>query len=76
MRTEIKVSDNQQINEPEEPKLDANSVAGGLVWTPIPDLSFTLGGLYAMYDEVKDDNGIEYDKSVWSTSVGVQYRFF
>jgi hypothetical protein len=29
-----------------------------------------------MYDEVKDDNGIEYDKSVWSTSVGVQYRFF
>jgi long-chain fatty acid transport protein len=76
MRTEIKVSDNQQINEPEEPKLDANSVAGGLVWTPIPDLSFTLGGLYAMYDEVKDDNGIEYDKTVWNASFGVQYRFF
>jgi long-chain fatty acid transport protein len=76
MRTEISVSDNQQINEPEEPKLDANSVAGGLVWTPIPDLSFTLGGLYAMYDEVKDDNGIEYDKTVWNASFGVQYRFF
>jgi long-chain fatty acid transport protein len=76
MRTEIRVSDNQQINEPEEPKLDANSVAGGLVWSPIPDLSFTLGGLYAMYDEVKDDNGIEYDKTVWNASFGVQYRFF
>ena len=76
MRTEISVSDNQQINEPEEPKLDANSVAGGLVWTPLQDLSFTLGGLYAMYDEVKDDNGIEYDKTVWNASFGVQYRFF
>jgi long-chain fatty acid transport protein len=76
MRTEISVSDNQQINEPEEPKLDANSVAAGLVWSPIPDLSFTLGGLYAMYDEVKDDNGIEYDKTVWNASFGVQYRFF
>jgi len=76
MRTEINVSDNQQINEPEEPKLDANSVAAGLVWSPIPDLAFTLGGLYAMYDEVKDDNGIEYDKTVWNASFGVQYRFF
>jgi len=76
MRTEINVSDNQQISEPEEPKLDANSVAAGLVWSPIPDLAFTLGGLYAMYDEVKDDNGIEYDKTVWNASFGVQYRFF
>lgn len=76
LMTELNVSDNQQINEPEEPKLDANTVAGGLVWSPIPDLALTLGGAYVMYDEVKDDNGIEYDKSVWSTSVGVQYRFF
>jgi hypothetical protein len=29
-----------------------------------------------MYDEVKDDNGIEYDKTVWNASFGVQYRFF
>jgi long-chain fatty acid transport protein len=76
LMTEINVSDNQQINEPEEPKLDANTIAGGLVWSPIPDLALTLGGAYVMYDEVEDDNGIEYDKSVWSTSVGVQYRFF
>lgn len=76
LMTELNVSDNQQINEPEEPKLDANTIAGGLVWSPIPDLALTLGGAYVMYDEVKDDNGIEYDKSVWSTSVGVQYRFF
>ena len=76
MRTDIGISDNQQINEPEEPKLDANSVAGGLVWSPVPDLALTFGGLYAMYDEVKDDNGIEYDKTVWNASFGVQYRFF
>ncbi len=76
LMTEINVSDNQQINEPEEPKLDANTLAGGLVWSPIPDLALTLGGAYVMYDEVEDDNGIEYDKTVWNASVGVQYRFF
>jgi long-chain fatty acid transport protein len=76
LMTEINVSDNQQINEPEEPKLDANTLAGGLVWSPIPDLALTLGGAYVMYDEVKDDNGIEYDKTVWNASIGVQYRFF
>ena len=70
MRTDIGISDNQQINEPEEPKLDANSVAGGLVWSPVPDLALTFGGLYAMYDEVKDDNGIQYDKTVWNASFG------
>ncbi|MFZ7125765.1 MAG: OmpP1/FadL family transporter [Desulfobacterales bacterium] len=74
--TDIKVSDNQQINEPEEPKLDANTFSAGVVWSPTPDWAITLGGLYAMYDEVEDDRGIEYDKTVWSAAVGIQYRFF
>ncbi|MDZ7758868.1 MAG: outer membrane protein transport protein [Desulfovermiculus sp.] len=76
MRTEVKLSDNQQINEPEEPKLDANTIGAGLVWSPTQAWDFTLGSAYVMYDEVKDDRGIEYDKTVWSVSAGIQYRFF
>lgn len=76
MMTDIKLSDDQQINEPEEPKLDAEALAGGVVWSATPDLAVTLGGVYVMYDEVKDSQGIEYDKDVWNVSVGIQYRFF
>ncbi len=76
MRTKVELSDNQQINEPEEPKLSANTLGTGLVWSPTSDWDFTLGGIYVMYDEVKDDRGIEYDKEVWSLAAGIQYRFF
>ena len=61
LMTEIKVKDEEQINEPEEPKLDANTIAGGLVWDATPDLSVTCGAAYVMYDDVDDSNGIEYD---------------
>ncbi len=76
MLTKIELSDDQQINEPEEPKLGANAFAGGVVWSATPDLAVTLGALYAMYDEVKDSRGIEYDKTIWNVSAGIQYRFF
>lgn len=76
LMTDIKVDENQQLNEPEEPKLDANSFGGGVVWSATPDLAVTLGAAYSMYDEVKDSQGIEYDKTVFNASVGVQYRFF
>ncbi len=76
MRTDIKLSDDQQINEPEEPKLDANAIAGGFVWTVIPKLDLTMGALYVGYDDVTDSRGINYDKTVWIISGGIQYRFF
>ncbi|MFP4049976.1 MAG: OmpP1/FadL family transporter, partial [Desulfovermiculus sp.] len=75
-RTEIHLSDDQQINEPEEPKLDANTFGTGFVWSPTPDWDVTLGAAYVMYDEVKDERDIEYEKTVWSVSAGIQYRFF
>ncbi|MFO7876747.1 MAG: outer membrane protein transport protein [Desulfovermiculus sp.] len=75
-RTEIHLSDDQQINEPEEPKLDANTFGTGFVWSPTPDWDLTLGAAYVMYDEVEDNRDIEYDKTVWSVSAGIQYRFF
>ncbi len=76
MMTKIEVSDEEQINEPEEPKLDANAIAGGFVWTATPKLDLTMGVLYVDYDDVTDSRGINYDKTVWSVAAGIQYRFF
>ncbi len=76
MMTKIEIDDEEQINEPEEPKLDANAVGAGVVWTATPKLDLTMGALYVDYDDVTDSRGINYDKTVWSVSAGVQYRFF
>lgn len=76
MMTDIKLSADQQINEPEEPKLDANSFAAGVVWSATPALDVTAGGAYIIYDDVTDVRGINYDKTVWAASIGFQYRFF
>lgn len=76
LHTKIEVDDNQQINEPEEPKLSANSIGGGVVWKAMEDMDITLAVLHSMYDKVTDNQGITYDKSVTNVSVGVQYRFF
>ena len=76
MMSNIKLSDDQQINEPEEPKLDANAIAGGVVWSATPDVDLTLVATYVAYDEVTDSQGIEYDKTITSVAVGIQYRFF
>jgi long-chain fatty acid transport protein len=76
LHTDIKLDDDEQINEPEEPKLDANTIAAGLVFTPVERLDLTFGGLKVWYDSVTDSNSIEYEKDVWSLALGVQYRFF
>ena len=75
MRTDIDLSDDQQINEPEEPKLDANTIGAGAVWSPTPAWSVTFGGAYVMYDDVEDSLNIKYEKEVWNLSVGVQWKF-
>lgn len=76
LHTDIKLDDNQQINEPEEPKLDANTFGAGVVFSPTPKWDITFGGLLANYKDVTDDLGINYDKSVWNLSAGVQWKFF
>ena len=73
--TNIKVDDNQQINEPEEPKLSANTVAGGFVFSPTPKWDITFGGAYIDYKDVTDDSGINYDKKLWNLSAGVTWKF-
>ena len=76
LHTDIKLDKNEQINEPEEPKLDANTFGAGVVWSPAPAWNITFGGLYANYKDVTDDSGINYDKTVWNLSAGVQWKFF
>jgi long-chain fatty acid transport protein len=75
LHTKIKLDDDQQINEPEEPKLSANTLGAGAVWSPSKTWAITFGGAYVMYDDVTDSQGIKYEKSVWNLSAGVQWKF-
>lgn len=68
---------------PEAPELDANSLAAGLVYSPIERLSLTLGAERSWYDSVKTDRTssraparTQYDKDIYGVSFGIQYRFF
>jgi long-chain fatty acid transport protein len=74
--TDIKLPVDQQIEQPEEPKLDANTFGAGVVFSPTPKWDITFGGLLANYKDVTDDLGINYDKSVWNLSAGVTWKFF
>jgi long-chain fatty acid transport protein len=82
LHTEIKGMQSQDLL-PEAPELDANSVAVGLVFSPIERLDLTLGGERSWYESVKTDTtssrapaGTHYDKDVYGLSFGIQYRFF
>ena len=55
LHTEIQGMKSQDLL-PEAPELDANSVAVGLVYSPIERLSLTLGGERSWYDSVKTDS--------------------
>lgn len=74
--TDIKLPVDQQIKQPEEPKLDANTFGAGVVFSPTPAWDITFGGLYADYKDVTDQFGITYDKTVWNLSAGVTWKFF
>ena len=82
LHTEIKGMESHDLL-PEAPELDANSVALGLVYSPIERLDLTLGVERSWYDSVKTDvnssrapAGTQYDKDVYGASFGIQYRFF
>ena len=83
--TDIKLDNDQQINEPEEPKLSANTLGGGFVFSPTPAWDITFGGAYVWYKSVtgvSEDPAqlygvpVEYDKKVWNLSAGVTWKFF
>ena len=76
LRTQIEIDDNEQVNEPEEPKLDSNTIGAGVVWSPTPQWAITLAGLGAFYEDAEDSNGWEYSKKVYNVSAGIQYKFF
>ena len=75
LHTDIKLAKDEQINEPEEPKLDSNALSAGLVYNPLERLALTFGALKVWYDPVTDSQGIKYDKEIWSLALGAQYRF-
>ncbi len=75
MHTSVNLATNQQINEPEEPKLSANTVSTGAVWSYSPAFDVTFGAMVVAYDDVKDSLGITYDKEVWNVSMGAQWKF-
>ena len=83
LRTDIGLDSDQQINEPEEPKLDANTVAAGVVWSPKPAFAITAGGALITYDDVDgpvetasgEKVTVDYDKEVWNLSIGFQWKF-
>jgi long-chain fatty acid transport protein len=82
LHTEIKGMQAQDLLT-EAPELDANTIALGLVWSPVERLSITLSGLRTWYDARKTDvtnsrgvAGSEYDKDVYGMALGLQYRFF
>ncbi len=83
LRTDIDLDSDQQIFEPEEPKLSANSVAAGVVWSPKPAFAITAGGAVITYDDVDgpvenargEKEVVDYDKEVWNLSIGFQWKF-
>ncbi len=83
LHTDIGLDDDQQINEPEEPKLDANTFGGGVVWSPKPAFAVTVGGAIVLYDDVDGPvetarggtESVNYDKEVWNLSIGFQWKF-
>jgi long-subunit fatty acid transport protein len=82
LRTEIKGMKSQDLLT-EAPELDANSVALGLVYSPIERLDLTLGVERSWYDSrttnVTNGRGVagtDYNKDVYGGAFGIQYRFF
>ena len=73
--TDLNIDSDQIIVLPEEPKLDAHTIAMGGVWSATETLDFTAGVLVTMYDEETDPFGITYEKDVWALSCGLQWKF-
>ena len=60
---------------PEEPQLDANTVCAGTVYEAIPGLDINIAVMKSFFDKEKTSAGVEYNKDVFSTAFGIQYKF-
>lgn len=68
----------------EAPELDANTIAGGIVYSPTDRFEISLGYTDVDYQSVTTTDPMsprapantELAKDVWAVSLGVQYRFF
>jgi long-chain fatty acid transport protein len=65
--------DNMSI---ETPELDANTIAGGVEFKPMPDWGINLGVLKTFYKDATTSSGIKFEKDVVIIALGVQYKFF
>jgi long-subunit fatty acid transport protein len=75
LHSNLSVDDDKVFVLPEEPTLDAHSVAVGGVWSPTEILDFTMGASKIFYSDVTDPLGIGYEKDVWVVSCGMQWKF-
>ncbi len=70
-----KIDGTQLLISPEEPYLDAHTVAIGGVWSPTEAFDVTLGVIRVFYKDATDSSGINYDKDISIVSCGIQYSF-
>lgn len=60
---------------PEAPELNGNTIAGGVAWKPIENLTLNFALLNVFYDSVTNSNGIKYEKDTIGLGFGIQYKF-
>ena len=60
----------------ETPELDANTIAGGVEFKPVPNWGINLGILKTFYKDATTSSGIKYEKDVVIIGLGLQYKFF
>ena len=60
----------------ETPELDANTIAGGVEFSPTPSWSINLGILRTFYKDATTSNNIKFEKDVVIIALGAQYKFF
>jgi long-chain fatty acid transport protein len=60
----------------ETPELDANTIAGGVEFKPLPNWGINLGILKTFYNDATTSSGIKYEKDVVIIGLGLQYKFF
>jgi long-chain fatty acid transport protein len=65
--------DNMSI---ETPELDANTIAGGVQFSPTPTWGINFGVLKTFYKDATTSSGIKFDKDVVIVALGIQYKFF
>ena len=59
----------------ENPELDANSIAAGIAYEPVPKLSLNFGVLRTFYEGETTSGGIEFNKKVSIIAFGIQYKW-